>query len=100
MIRLSSGQSWKLWTYWLQQLARKLGLTSKRLNTILEIEAKSYVAWRKRNKRPVTSDMLKYGNTPIFDWFHDKRNKFRDDSAKYLADKYWKEYKFDFDKNR
>lgn len=89
--------SWKLWLWNSWQLAWKIGLSSMKLNKIFKIEAQRYVNSKRSNywkDYKFTANELKYGGTPIYDWFHDKRQMFREESAKFLINKHWSTYWF------
>jgi len=89
-----------MWLWNEAQFARKIGLSSMKFKKILNIEVERYVNSKRKNfwkDYKFKADELKYGGIPLFDWFHDKRQKFREESAKFLVSKYGKTYNFSFD---
>jgi hypothetical protein len=100
MFNIFGRSSWKLWLWTESQFATKLWLSPIKLKKVFGYESQRFIKNKKNNRgqnyKP-TLDESKYGWTPVFDWFHDKRQKFRDESWTYLANRYWKELGFKFD---
>jgi len=97
MFWFGSKSSWKLWLWNTTQLAGKIGLSTMKLNKIFTIEVQRYVNSKRNNywkDYKFTANELKYGGTPTFDGFHDKRQMFREESANFLRKKYWSTYWF------
>jgi hypothetical protein len=85
-----------LWIYGEIQLATKLWIPLSTLKKIFLVEAHEY----SKNRRKLTEDEKKFWGIPTYDGLFDKRNKFAKKSGEYIANKYWKDYWFNFDANR
>jgi len=91
--------SWKLWIWWKEQLRQKLWLTTLKFNRVLkaEIERNYFAKIKNKWKTYKFSQYEKdFWSIPNFDWAHDKRQMFREESAKHLARYHGKSYWFTF----